>query len=306
LQEVLRSSDFSEWEAVTRSVLGHHRSLLLGPASTFSARYRLSEAGPLQTLHIQGSGELELEREQCGCAVLWIPLRGISEERVNGHRLEIGPGNVLLIRPGDQLLGRTAPHLEGLSVLLPDTIHSKLATHNGGNARHGLLLGTEAEQQRLTSAAIELLKAVQRQDRCRAMAAQALLEHVEILSAPSKSRQLLGERRRWQLVVEASRWMEARLQQPFGIAEIAGALACPPRTLQDAFARELGRSPLAQARLLRLRALRRCLQDQRHDGETIASLMGRCGLLACGATARAYAACFGELPRATRARRRGQ
>ena len=85
----------------------------------------------------------------------------------------------------------------------------------------------------------------------------------------------------------------------FSVAELAAALAVPPRTLQDAFSRELGRSPRAQAHLLRMRALRQHLLNARQEHASIAALMGRCSLLACGATARAYAALYGELPRAS-------
>ena len=302
VRQILDASDFSAWEEVTKATLGHHRSLLRSPSSSFNASFRLGDAGPLQLLHIEGTGELELDREQCGQAVVWIPLKGIHEERVNGQCLVIGPGQALLMRPGDHLLGRTAPVIEGVSLLLPANFASALAKGPPSRSR----LGSIEDQQHLASAALALLRAVEHHDPCRAIAGRELLESVEALAATlqePQARWTLGQRRRWQLVVEASRWMEARLDQPFGIAEVATALQCPPRTLQDAFARELGRSPLAQARLLRLRALRSMLMDRSFEHTSIATLMGACGLLACGATARAYAACYGELPRASRARR---
>ncbi|MFM7229853.1 MAG: helix-turn-helix domain-containing protein [Cyanobacteriota bacterium] len=299
MRSILKTSDFSAWEASTNAVLGFHRSRLNSPASSFRAHYSFGTAGPLDVLHVQGCGELELDREQCGPAVLWIPLRGTSQERVNGQLFDVGPGTALLIRPGDQLLGRTAADLECVSLLMRDTATPGLSTERSSGLAPVVATGPGPED--LASTALELVLAIRRQDPCRAVVAQQLVDHVEGLNPP-RWRTSLGQRRRWQLVVEASRWMEARLDQPFGISEPAGALACSKRTLQHAFACELGRSPLAQARLLRLRRLRLLLQQRQSVGQSIAALMGSCGLLACGATARAYADCYGETPKVTRAR----
>jgi len=307
VEEILNTDDFGAWEDATRATLGVHQSSLHSPSASFRARYRFGHAGPLQLLHLQGSGELELDREQLGRPVLWIPLQGLCQERVNGEPLVVSPGKALLIRPGDHLLGRTATDLEGLSLLLPASRLSGRPATPRGSDRPAALLGAAEDQRRLAAAAVRLLRAVERRDPCRAIAARQLLDQIEALTAKQlpAARPRLAQRRRWRLVVEASRWMEDRLDQPFGLAELAVALAVPSRTLQDSFARELGRSPLAQARLLRLRALRRCLQDHHCDHLSIGALMGRCGLLACGATARAYAACYGELPRLTRRRQLG-
>lgn len=298
LRQVLQTRDFSAWEAAVASSLGHHSSRLLSRASAFGACFHWGQAGPVQLQHLRGRGVVELDREQVGNAVLWIPLRGRSQERLNGQQLLISPGEALLIRPGDQLRGRTDAELEGLSLVLP-------AAGFSAAAAGPCLLGGEPGQRRLIAQAGLLHKAIAWRDPSRAIAARELLERLEELVAAAAApvpRPSLGQRRRWQLVQEAEHWMGARLDQPFSIGELATALACPQRTLHDAFARELGRSPLARARQLRLRALRQSLQDPSLSSHSIAELMGRSGLLACGATARAYAACYGELPRRTRAR----
>lgn len=297
LQPVLHTNDFSEWEAATTAHLGHHRSLLHGRSTDFRACFRSGQAGPLQLLHLQGRGVLELEREQVGAAVLWIPLRGTAQERLNGQLLEINPGEALLIRPGDQLRGRTPAELEGLSLLLP-------AAEFSGTPASLRLLGAQPGQQRLLAQARLLWQATKRRDPGRAHAARQLLDQLaDLLAAPTNAapHPSMSQRRRWQLVQDAEQWMAARLDQAFGIGDLAAALEVPKRTLQHAFTQELGRSPLARARQLRLRALRHALQDPGQSSPSIAELMGRCGLLACGATARAYAACYGELPRNTRA-----
>jgi hypothetical protein len=197
LQDILNTHDFNAWEHITASTLGIHHSHLQSPSNQFSARYRCGAVDTFLLLHIQGTGQLELSREQQGHTVLWIPLRGTSEERINGQLFTAEPGQVLLFRPGDQMLGRTPMELEGISLLLPPTV--------GQGGRPAPLLTLGGQQRGLVTEAVALLQAMDRGDPCRAITARQLLERIESLaSAPQhqKPRQTLGQRRRWQLVVE--------------------------------------------------------------------------------------------------------
>jgi len=122
LAQVLSTCDFAEWEAATSCTLGHHRSHLLDPDEGFEAHYRLGSAGPLQVLHIRGRGRVELERTQQARVVLWLPLLGSSQERLNGTPMGAEPGMALLFRPGDEMLERTSEDLEGISRLIPESL----------------------------------------------------------------------------------------------------------------------------------------------------------------------------------------
>ena len=122
LAQVLSTSDFAEWEAATSCTLGHHRSHLLDPDEGFEAHYRLGSAGPLQVLHIRGRGRVELERTQQARVVLWLPLLGSSQERLNSTPTGAEPGMALLFRPGDEMLGRTSEDMEGISVHIPESL----------------------------------------------------------------------------------------------------------------------------------------------------------------------------------------
>ncbi|MEB3318309.1 MAG: hypothetical protein VKO39_09260 [Cyanobacteriota bacterium] len=205
----------------------------------------------------------------------------------------------------------TSPELSGLSVILPDNFFSKLAEENSPDLLRkvrrlpeALLNADRSSDHAVIASAMRLGRAVARRDpSCSILAAQLLdqLEQTLASGLATASRSgSLGSRRRWQVVREASRWMQAHLAEPFRIGDVATALDTPMRTIQQAFADELGRPPLVQAKLMRLHLLRRRLQDPRQHTLAIARQMAACGLPASGETARAYFRLFGEQPNQTK------
>ena len=317
--EVFNTADFGAFEAGLSQWLGSHRSHLRRGADAFHASCHAARVGTLQLLLLRGRGELELDRTQLGCGLLWIPLRGRSEERINGRFVQAEPGQALLFRPGDHLLGLTDTEVTGLSVLLPaplllETDSAEADTRS--RRRHppeSLLDSRKPADGALIQATRRLAQAAARRDPTAAIAAAAVLDQLaESLprlgarGVSDRRADSVAVRRRWELVVEASRWMEAHLGEGFRVADLAATLQTPVRTLQHSFAQELGRSPLAHARLLRLHALRRRLQQAQGRQEPVAIAaqmtacgLPACGLPACGETARGYRTLFGELPRQT-------
>ena len=295
LTTLLKSQEFGEWEACMGARVGRHDTHLQSPASSFSARIEHGHAGGLDLLHLQGRGRLELERTQAERALLWIPLRGGIEERIKGQSWEAVPGEPLLFRPGDHLLGRTSEQIEGVSVLLPADHELTTAAGPAGLA--------PAIGHRLTRQSVQLLRALRLGHLCPAAAAEALLLSLEQHFRNGQRAAQRGhrsQRRQWELAMEATGWMQTQLQRPFSIDELAAALNAPKRTIQAACLSCLGRPPLAQAKLLRLRALRRSLQEAEHNGLSVTALMQRQGLPASGSTAASYRHCFGETPSQTR------
>jgi AraC-like DNA-binding protein len=310
-QQLFRTNDFSQWEAAISLNLGTHQSHLRSRTETFHTCCHSATVGSLEILHLQGKGELELNRTQLGRGLLWLPLRGVSEERINGRVVQATRGQAILIRPLDDLHGLTSAEMSGLSVILPDNFFIKAEEDDSHNLRRkdgrmpeALLHSQRSSDQAVIGLAMQLSRAVARRDPSSPMLAGHLLDQLEqmVSISPGMPRRLpsLGARRRWELVQEAIRWMEAHLRQPFRIGDVAAALDTPTRTIQQAFAEELGRPPLAQAKLLRLHALRRRLQDPQLQNLGIATQMGACGLPASGETAQAYRACFGERPNQTK------
>lgn len=108
--------------------------------------------------------------------------------------------------------------------------------------------------------------------------------------------------RRRRTVVAAVDWMEIHHREPFSVLELAAAVQVSVRTLQYSFRTELGCTPLAELKRLRLARLRQLLLDPDRRQQRLAELMLEAGLVASGATASEYRRWCGELPRQTRQR----
>lgn len=300
LATVLRTDDFGRWEAVVASTLGHHRSERLQAGEPFEAHVRLGQVGGIGVLHLNGRGRLRLIREQQGPSVLWLPLRGMTAERINGQSWLAEPETALLFQPGDAMDGETSEQLEGLSILIPAELHQPSPSLSSP------LLAVGPLQQAILTSARQLALAVARQP---AGAEHAADQFIEALRAwmdwlqPPLQRERITARRRRDTVLQARDWMAARLDRRFGVEEISGALQVSTRQLQYSFLQEVGRSPMAEAKRLRLQQLRRLLLDREQDQRSIAELMQACGLIASGVTSADYRRWCGESPRRTRLRR---
>jgi transcriptional regulator GlxA family with amidase domain len=94
--------------------------------------------------------------------------------------------------------------------------------------------------------------------------------------------------------------MAARLEQRFSLEELSTALDMSPRQVQYSFRDELGRTPMEEAKRLRLHRLRDLLRNPREDQRSVAELMVACGLVASGVTSADYRRFWGENPSSTR------
>jgi AraC-like DNA-binding protein len=301
LTTVLDTNDFGCWEAAVATTLGHHRSERLGPREPFQARFRAGRIGGYQVLHIQGRGRLRLSREQRENSVLWLPLRGMTRERVNGQPWLAEPGTALLLHPGDVLEGETSEELEGVSILIPPPLH-------GRPERLGSpLLAAGPLELEVVACARALATAAAEPSPGAAQAAdpftEALRAWTEAQARPDRRERITASRRR-DSVARARDWMAPRLGERFGVVELSQAVGLSPRQLQYNFLLELGRSPMAEAKRLRLLRLRTLLLDPDQDQRRVAELMAAAGLIASGETSAAYRRWCGESPRHTRLRRR--
>ena len=298
LSTLLNSTDFGEWEAVVASTLGHHRSRLRHGSGPFEALIRGGVVEEFQVLLIQGQGRVELLREQCGHGVLWLPLQGLTQEIINGEEHLAEPGHALLFQPGDAMQGDTSEATAGISILIPER-------YLRGTGSASPLLDRGAEQRRLINAARQLAEAAAWQPRGAQHSAVALVDALHGWCnppPPGQQSERLSRRRRRDTVAQACHWMGAHLEERFGVVELSQALGVSPRTLQYAFQEELGHTPMAEAKRLRLRQLRELLLQPDLHQQSIAVLMEASGLLACGAIAADYRQWCGESPRQTRQR----
>lgn len=299
LVTVLQTDDFSCWEAEVASQLGHHRSALIRAGEPFEARFRAGQLGGFTVLHIKGRGAVQLSREQCQHSVLWLPLQGMTQERINGRERLAEPGTALLFHPGDAMEGATSEELEGLSILIPPSLHLR-----PGSPCDPLLAEGPLQQQILISAR-QLAEAAALRPAGAEHAADALGEALRAWVSWQEQpvpRLRITARRRRDLVATARLWMDARLQQRFGLPELSAALEVSPRQLQYSFQQELGRTPMAEAKRLRLQRLRSLLLDPDQARRSVADLMLASGLIASGVTAADYRRWCGERPSRTRRR----
>lgn len=86
------------------------------------------------------------------------------------------------------------------------------------------------------------------------------------------------------IVAEVEDWLPAHRHQPLRIADLAQQLSLTPRSLQLAFQRELGFSPMQRLKRLRLKALHRLLQCPDLGVEPLAKLLDGVGLPSYGRT----------------------
>jgi AraC-like DNA-binding protein len=296
---VLHSGDFAAWDNLVASTLGHHRSRLLPGSGPFAARMQAGAVAEFQMLWIQGRGLVELRREQCGHGVLWLPLQGLTHEVINGVEHLAEPGMALLFRPGDAMQGCTSEEMAGISILIP-------AHHLRGVGAPSPLIDRGPLQRRLIDAAHLLSDAAAHQPRGAIHSAAVLEEALRQWCNPEPTGQTgpwISMRRRRDTVARACQWIDSHHAARFSVTELSQAIGVSVRTLQYAFQTELGCSPMAEAKRLRLRRLRHLLQDPERDHQSIATLMEAAGLLAGGATAADYRRWSGETPRQTRQRR---
>jgi AraC-like DNA-binding protein len=294
---VLHTRDFGCWQAAVAKILGQHRSELLSASNQFQAHFRVGRVGSYSVLHLQGRGRLRLNREQREHSVLWLPLRGITAERINGQSWLAEPGTGLLFQPGDAMEGETSETLAGLSILIPAELHRQPSRPVSP------LLAAGPLHQRILASARALAVAAALQFAGAEIAAdqltQVLREWTERQEQPLRRERITARRRR-ETVESARQWLATRLPERFSLQDLSRALTVSPRQLQYHFQQELGHSPMAEAKRLRLHRLRGLLLDRERDNCSVAELMVASGLIASGVTSADYRRHFGESPRQTR------
>jgi len=293
----MNTRDFGCWQAAVAKILGQHRSELLSASNQFQAHFRVGRVGSYSVLHLQGRGRLRLNREQREHSVLWLPLRGITAERINGQSWLAEPGTGLLFQPGDAMEGETSETLAGLSILIPPGLHRRPSRPVSP------LLAAGPLHQRILASARALAVAAALQLSGAEIAAdqltEVLREWTERQEQPSRRERITARRRR-ETVESARQWLATRLPERFSLQDLSRVLTVSPRQLQYHFQQELGHSPMAEAKRLRLHRLRGLLLDRQRDNCSVAELMVASGLIASGVTSADYRRHCGESPRQTR------
>jgi transcriptional regulator GlxA family with amidase domain len=128
------------------------------------------------------------------------------------------------------------------------------------------------------------------------MAAVSLLSTFPHAVTSLPAELLLPRNRRMRTAVE---FVHANAHLPITLTDIAASAALSARATQQAFERTLGTTPTRYLRTVRLERVRAELQAHRPEEITVGDVARRWGFLHLGRFSAAYAAAFGEYPRAT-------
>ena len=221
------------------------------------------------------------------------------QETINGQEYVAEPGTALLFQPGDVMEGLSTDEVSGVSIVVP-------VRYLLGRGPGSPLLRKGVVHQQLIKAAWRLVEAAALEPMGASFAAEAFVDALEQGCNPNGSdqqRERVTATRRRALVGEACDWMDDRLAERFSVVELSAAMNVSVRTIQTSFQAELGCSPMAELKRMRLHQLRQLLLDPEQNRHSVAELMRMAGLLACGVTAADYREWCGEIPRRTRQQR---
>jgi len=227
LKPLLHSQDFGQWETALANTLGHHRSRLRAGSQPFEAQIRSGSVDEFQVLWLQGTGQLELRREQCGDGVLWLPIQGLMQETINGQEYVAEPGTALLFQPGDVMEGLSTDEVSGVSIVVP-------VRYLLGRGPVSPLFRRGVVDQQLIKAAWKLVEAAALEPMGASFAAEGLVDALRQAchpaGSPQQSERVTATRRRV-LVGEACAWMGDRLAKRFSVVELSAALNVSVRTM---------------------------------------------------------------------------
>jgi AraC-like DNA-binding protein len=242
-----------------------------------------------------------------------LPFSGRIENRINGSRALLTPSSIVLHAPGQDLkleidefrllllsfdgaLVRRALSRRFRKVPPLETWAAEFSRRSAAaSSLHSLTQWTAAELDRPDS----LFRS---QPRAAASLERTLLSlFIEMLAAQyPEDRSRPGDLANGQIaLVEA--WIEANLSEAFGVEDLAAVVGVSARSVQLAFARLRGCTPMQFTRRRRLEQARALLQSPM-PSTTITGVAMDCGCFHLGRFATAYRAMFGEKPSETLAR----
>ena len=289
-----------------------HQLRLLGPSTSFGLAQRVTCVGPITIGDITYATDVALGFDETRSSYhVHVPLNGWLESRHRGQQLTSTPALAAIFRPDGETTVTRWPggsrHLavkidqlaldRALDALLDTPLDSPIAF----NASLPLHAGAVHDW-------VRLLLMVHRQLQCpdslmqHSLVWDPLVEsliHGFLLVADHPYRHALAappETGRPAAVRDAMEIIEAGPHLPLTISTLAKQSHVSVRTLQGAFRRHVGMSPMAYLRVVRLRRAHRDLRSADPARSTVASIAHRWGFTHLGRFAAAHKTMFGETP----------
>lgn len=229
---------------------------------------------------------------------------------INGAPLE--PGALLLFPPGGFYEGWSPPGYRWLSAFVPRDEARRLVRAAG--AALPSLHGARVLRSRVARADLAALRACTDDlgfERQRAAPTPLPADGARVLAGLWRRILLAGWtsgarvaptrslKRGESLLRSADRYLRDHLADPVYLADLARATGAPERTLEHAFRRRLGLTPMAYLTWLRMAAARRRLTERRTPPPAVTEAAHEVGFPHLGRFAAAYRRTFGEPPTTT-------
>lgn len=244
-----------------------------------------------------------------------LPFEGRLESRINGKPGLATPAMATIHAPGQDLKLEITPFRLLLLSLDGDFVRTAVArrfsqvcafetwatqfpmAEPAASTLHSLTRWVATELDRETSVLLTKPRAVAAVERCLLSLFLDVLEDRCVFERRGKEDLPEAHVRH----IEA--WIEANLAEPIGVEEMAGLVGVSSRSVQTAFRRLRGCTPMQYVQRRRLELARGFLQAPT-PATTVTGVAVDCGMFHFGRFAAAYRALFGEKPSETLARSR--
>lgn len=313
---MLRTADYDEAHAFVDCVWEKHKSTFRG--SPYGLSWSQVDLGSSALSYVETEAP---EYSVCDGSLIDVYRMGFHDsgrmdQRINGRHVASTPDQAFLHGPGQHLVVESKP-FRVLSIALPgpqvrQALSRRFASVPPFETLADMPLGNPAVQT-LSSlcrwAAVELgrpdsmLSASPRS--CASLERTILSLFIDCLAErhPDAGRRApeLGHAQ----VRMVEQWMEANLTEPIGVEDLAAVADVSVRSLQLAFRRLRGCTPM-QALMRRRLDLARALLEQGGFGVNVTAIAMQLGFFNLGRFSARYRQAFGEPPSATLQRSRGR
>ena len=289
-----------------------HRLTVLGPLSNFGLIHRVNRFGPITVGDTTFETDVALHFEDTRASYhLCIPLNGWLHSRHRGQELTSTTARASIYRPDAEIVTTRWPGgSRHLAVKIDQGVVERALEGMVGHPV-GSPIAFDASLPLNTGAAqdwLRLLLMVHRQlDGPDSLIRHSVVSnplvdsliHGFLLVANHPYREALAapaEPGRPVAVREAMDLIEASAHLPLTTSALAMQCHVSVRTLQEGFRRHLGMSPMAYARIVRLRRAHSDLRSAHPAQTTVAAIAHRWGFTHLGRFAKAHQEMYGETP----------
>jgi AraC-like DNA-binding protein len=307
---IFRTSDPEEFMNALLTRFGASRAELKPPVG-FMARGNLVQLQSIGLAYGTGSADASVDYPEADRFRLWTPLTGKGEATVNGKTIQLDAHQSCIVSPGQYMrLAAEAGHGWLNLRIDPGVFEQKLACILGARPSGRLEFATNVNRDhpqvqnlwRLIRFFAEQLDAAS--DRLPPLVLRELEQAIIVafLFANRHAFSHLLDRETADLapahVSRTEEYIEAHWDQAITIDRLAEVTGVSARAVFRAFQQSRGYSPMAFARMVRLKHARSMLSAPNRD-TSVTAVAFACGFGNLGHFARDYRAAFGERPSAT-------